>query len=139
MNPMAPEGRVVERDLRMAAERLLTRQDRGVRYADDSRECTAAWGNTCDLAVHGGGAVEELLSRDPVKDAEQAFAKGDRRQLWFLPATVRAARCFLVGHLMSRQKRWTLLKAATTAYVCRYGAEPSTPCVHEGRKVRGTL
>lgn len=28
-----------------------------------------------------GGAVDELLARDPVKEAEHAFAKGDRRYI----------------------------------------------------------
>jgi len=31
--------------------------------------------------VYAGGAVDQLLSRDPVKDAERAFAKGDRRHI----------------------------------------------------------
>ena len=31
--------------------------------------------------IYAGGAVEHLLSRDPVKEAEQAFAKGDKRHI----------------------------------------------------------
>ncbi len=31
--------------------------------------------------ISAGGAVDELLSRDPIKAAEQAFANGDRRHI----------------------------------------------------------
>lgn len=31
--------------------------------------------------IYAGGAVDELLSRDPIKEAERAFVNGDRRHI----------------------------------------------------------
>jgi hypothetical protein len=31
--------------------------------------------------IYAGGAADELLSRDPIKEAERAFANGDRRHI----------------------------------------------------------